>query len=69
MLTEGLDDFVVYCDASILGLGVVLMQRGHLIAYTSRQLKPHEANYPTHDFELGVVMFALMIWRHYLYGV
>ena len=45
------------------------MQRGHVIAYASRQLKPHEANYPTHELELGVVVFALKIWRHYLYGV
>ena len=45
------------------------MQRGHVIAYASRQLKPHEANYPTHDLELGAVVFALKIWRHYLYGV
>ena len=68
-LPEGLEDIVVYCDASILGLGVVLMQRGHVIAYASRQLKPHKANYPTHDLELGAVVFALKIWRHYLYGV
>ena len=68
-LPEGMEDFVVYCDASISGLGAVLMQRGHVIAYVSRQLKPHEANYPTHDLELGAVVFALKIWRHYLYGV
>ena len=68
-LPEGVEDFVVYCDASISGLGAVLMQRGHVIAYASRQLKPHEANYPTHDLELGAVVFALKIWRHYLYGV
>ncbi|KAJ9556410.1 hypothetical protein OSB04_011024 [Centaurea solstitialis] len=59
----------VYCDASHLGLGCVLMQRGRVIAYASRQLKPHEANYPTHDLELAAVIFALKIWRHYLYGV
>ena len=69
VLPEGVDDFVVYCDASISGLGAVLMQRGRVIAYASRQLKPHEANYPTHDLELGAVVFALKIWRHYLYGV
>ncbi|XP_052622433.1 uncharacterized protein LOC128127784, partial [Lactuca sativa] len=68
-LPEGMEDFVVYCDASISGLGAVLMQRGHVIAYASRQLKPHEARYPTHDLELGAVVFALKIWRHYLYGV
>ena len=68
-LPEGVDDMVVYCDASHQGLGAVLMQRGKVIAYASRQLKPHEGNYPTHDLELGAVVFALKIWRHYLYGV
>ncbi|GKC87449.1 putative reverse transcriptase domain-containing protein [Tanacetum coccineum] len=58
----------MYCDASGLGLGCVLMQRGKVIAYASRQLKIHEKNYTTHDLELGVVVFALKIWRHYLYG-
>nr|GEZ44908.1 putative reverse transcriptase domain-containing protein [Tanacetum cinerariifolium] len=66
-LPEGSDDFVVYCDASIKGLGAVLMQREKLIAYGSRQLKVHEKNYTTHDLELGAVVFALKIWRHYLY--
>ncbi|KAJ9539354.1 hypothetical protein OSB04_032087 [Centaurea solstitialis] len=68
-LPEGVEDMSVYCDASHLGLGCVLMQRGRVIAYASRQLKPHEANYPTHDLELAAVVFALKIWRHYLYGV
>ncbi|GJU74570.1 hypothetical protein Tco_1265975 [Tanacetum coccineum] len=67
-LPEGSDDFVVYCDASIKGLGAVLMQRMKVIAYASRQLKVHEKNYTTHDLELGAVVFALKIWRHYLYG-
>ncbi|GJY86736.1 putative reverse transcriptase domain-containing protein [Tanacetum coccineum] len=67
-LPEGSDDFVVYCDASIKGLGAVLMQRTKVIAYASRQLKIHEKNYTTHDLELGAVVFALKIWRHYLYG-
>ncbi|GJY28508.1 putative reverse transcriptase domain-containing protein [Tanacetum coccineum] len=67
-LPERKDDFVVYCDASNQGLGVVLMQREKVIAYASRQLKPHEKNYTTHDLELGAVVFALKIWRHYLYG-
>jgi len=62
-------DFVVYSDASRSGLGCVLMQEGRVIAYTSRQLKTHEWNYLTHDLELAVVVFALKIWRHYLYGV
>ncbi|GJU07075.1 putative reverse transcriptase domain-containing protein [Tanacetum coccineum] len=67
-LPEGNDDFVVYCDASHQGLGAVLMQREKVIAYASRQLKPNEENYTTHDLELGAVVFALKIWRHYLYG-
>ncbi|GJU51934.1 reverse transcriptase domain-containing protein [Tanacetum coccineum] len=67
-LPEGNDDFIVYCDASLQGLGAVLMQREKVIAYASRQLKPHEENYTTHDLELGAVIFALKIWRHYLYG-
>ncbi|GJZ33762.1 putative nucleotidyltransferase, ribonuclease H [Tanacetum coccineum] len=66
-LPEGNDNFVVYCDASLQGLGAVLMQREKVIAYASRQLKPHEENYTTHDLELGAVIFALKIWRHYLY--
>ncbi|KAI3682772.1 hypothetical protein L1987_83010 [Smallanthus sonchifolius] len=64
-LPEGIENFVVYCDASHQGLGYVLMQREKVIAYASRQLKVHEKNYTTHDLELG---FALKIWRHYLYG-
>ncbi|GJZ10431.1 putative reverse transcriptase domain-containing protein [Tanacetum coccineum] len=67
-LPEGSKDFVVYCDASHKGLGVVLMQREKVIAYASWQLKVHEKNYTTHDLELGSVVFALKIWRHYLYG-
>ncbi|GJQ98150.1 putative reverse transcriptase domain-containing protein [Tanacetum coccineum] len=67
-LPDGPEDFVVYCNASRIGLGCVLMQRGKVIAYASRQLKIHEKNYTTHDLELGVVVFALKIWRHYLYG-
>nr|GEX16604.1 putative reverse transcriptase domain-containing protein [Tanacetum cinerariifolium] len=64
----GSEDFVVYCDASHKGLGDVLMQREKVIAYASRQLKVYEQNYTTHDLELGSVVFALKIWRHYLYG-
>ena len=60
--------FVVYSDASKCGLGCVLMQNGKVIAYASRQLKDYEKNYPTHDLELAAVVFALKIWRHYLYG-
>nr|GEY66779.1 putative reverse transcriptase domain-containing protein [Tanacetum cinerariifolium] len=68
-LLDGPEDFVVYCDASELGLGCVLMERGKVIAYASRQLKIHEKNYTTYDLELGAVMFALKILRHYLYGI
>ncbi|GKD99322.1 putative reverse transcriptase domain-containing protein, partial [Tanacetum coccineum] len=67
-LLEGSKDFIVYCDTSIKGLGAVLMQREKVIAYASRQLEIHEKNYTTHDLELGVVVFTLKIWRHYLYG-
>nr|GEZ20891.1 putative reverse transcriptase domain-containing protein [Tanacetum cinerariifolium] len=65
-LPEGSEDFIVYCDVSNKGLGAVLMQREKVISYASRQLKIHEKNYTTHDLELGVVVFALKIWRHYL---
>ncbi|GKB03046.1 putative reverse transcriptase domain-containing protein [Tanacetum coccineum] len=68
-LPEGSEDFIAYCDASKKGLGAVLMQREKVIAYASRQLKIHEKNYTTHDLELGAVVFALKIWRHYLYGI
>ena len=68
-LLEGNEGFVVYCDASRVGLGCVLMQHGKVIAYASRQLKVHEKNYPIHDLELTAVVFALKIWRHYLYVV
>ena len=61
-------NFVVYSDASKKGLGAILMQGGKVVAYASRQLKDHERNYPTHDLELAAVVFALKIWRHYLYG-
>lgn len=67
-LLESGEEYVMYCDASKSGLGCVLMQKGRVIAYASRQLKSHEENYPTHDLELGAVVFALKIWRHYLYG-
>ncbi|GJW25238.1 putative reverse transcriptase domain-containing protein [Tanacetum coccineum] len=66
-LTDGPEDFVVYYDASKKGFGCVLMQQGKVIAYASRQLKIHENNNTTYDLELGVVVFALKIWRHYLY--
>nr|GFC74579.1 putative reverse transcriptase domain-containing protein [Tanacetum cinerariifolium] len=65
-LPKGSEDFIVYCDALNKGLGAVLMQREKVISYASRQLKIHEKNYMTHDLELGAVVFALKIWRHYL---
>ena len=60
-------EYTLYSDASGIGLGCVLMQDGKMVAYASRQLKPHEQNYPTHDLELAMVVFALKIWRHYFY--
>ncbi|GJX77857.1 putative reverse transcriptase domain-containing protein [Tanacetum coccineum] len=69
VLPEGTKDMVVDSDASYSGLGCILMQRGKVIAYASRKLKKHEENYPTHDLEFAAVVFALKIWRHYLYGV
>ncbi|KAA0054088.1 ty3-gypsy retrotransposon protein [Cucumis melo var. makuwa] len=65
---DGSGSFVIYSDASKKGLGCVLMQQGKVVPYASRQLKSHEQNYPTHDLELAAVVFALKIWRHYLYG-
>ena len=59
----------MYSDASHQGLGCVLMQHGRVVAYTSRQLKPYEQNYPTHDLELSAVVFALKIWRYFLFLV
>ena len=67
-LPLGTKRFVVYSDASKRGLGCVLMQHGRVIAYASRQLKLHEVNYPVYNLELAVVVFALRVWRHYLYG-
>jgi hypothetical protein len=60
--------FDVFCDASGTRLGYVLMQEGHVIVYSSRQLRPHEEHYPTHDLELAAVVHALCTWRHYLLG-
>nr|GEZ33781.1 putative reverse transcriptase domain-containing protein [Tanacetum cinerariifolium] len=65
---EGTKNFVIYCDASLKGFGEVLMQGEKVITYASRQLKKHEENYMTYDLELGDVVFALRLWRHYLYG-
>nr|GFB71403.1 hypothetical protein [Tanacetum cinerariifolium] len=62
----GSEDCIIYCDALNKGLGAVLMQKEKVISYASRQLKIHEKNYTTHDLELGAVVFALKIWRHYL---
>ncbi|GKC14627.1 putative reverse transcriptase domain-containing protein [Tanacetum coccineum] len=68
-LPKGSENFIVYCDVSHKGLGAVLMQNEKVIAYDSRQLKIHEKNYTTHDLELGAMVFALKMWRHYLYGM
>ncbi|GKB96877.1 putative reverse transcriptase domain-containing protein [Tanacetum coccineum] len=69
VLPKGTEDFMVYCDMSLKGYGSVLMQREKMIAYGSRQLKVHEENYATHDLELEAIVFALRLWRHYLYGM
>ena len=61
-------EYVIFSDAPLNGLGCVLMQEGKVVAYASRQLKPHEKNYPTHDLEVVAIVFVLKIWRHYLYG-
>ena len=61
-------EYMVFSDASLNGLGCVLMQEGKVVAYASRQLNPHENNYPMHDLELAAIVFALKIWKHYLYG-
>ncbi|XP_072074016.1 uncharacterized protein [Arachis hypogaea] len=66
ILPEPHESFEVYCDASLKGLGCVLMQHRNVVAYASRQLRPHEVNYPTHDLELVAIVFALKIWRHHL---
>ena len=68
-LSEDTKVFVVYCYASRMGLGCVLMQHGKEVAYASRQLKVHHKNYPTRDLELVAMVFALNLCRHYLYGV
>ena len=63
------ENYTIYCDASMVGLGSIIMQAGKVIAYASRKLKVHEKNYPTLKLELEAVVFALKLWRHYLYGV
>ena len=68
-IPQGTEGFEIYCDASKQGLGVVLMQHDKVVAYASRQLKEYETRYPTHDMELAAVVFALKMWRYYLYGL
>ena len=68
MIPSGTGGFVIYSDASKKGLGCVLMQHDKVIAYASRQLKAYEGKYPTYDFQLAIIVFALKIWRHYLSG-
>ena len=65
---DGSGSYVIYSDASKKGLSCVLMQQAKVVFYTSRQSKSHEQNYTTHDLELTTIVFALKIWRHYLYG-
>ena len=60
-------EYMIFSDASLNGLVYVLMQEGKVVAYASRQLKPHERNYPTDDLELAAIVFAMKIWRHYFY--
>ena len=67
-LPSGSGGFIVFTDASNIGLGCALMQNDKVIAYGSRQLKDHEKNYATHYLELAAVVFTLKMWRHYLYG-
>ena len=62
-------EYILYSKVSRIGLGCVLMEDGKVVTYASKQLKPHEQNYPTHDLELVMVVFSLKIWQHYLYGV
>lgn len=69
VLPEGTECYAVYCNTSEVGLGCVLMQHGNVIAYGSRQLRPHEKNYPTHDLALAAIVFALKIWHNYFYRV
>ena len=68
-LTECGENYTIYSDASRVGFGCVITQGGIVIDYASRKLKVHEKNYPTHDLELAVVVFAYKLWRHYLYRV
>ena len=68
-LQEGTQDFLVYCDASRIGLGRILMKNGKVIDYASGQFKVHEKNYTTHDLKLATMVFSLKIWCYYLYGV
>ena len=67
-IPSNLGGFIIYSDASRKGLGCMLMEHGKVIAYASRQLKNYEQNYPTYDLEMAAVVFALKIWRHYLFG-
>jgi hypothetical protein len=58
--------FLIYCNASGQGLGCVLMQDDHVVAYASRQLREHDEKYLTHDLELAAIVHALKIWRYYI---
>ena len=67
MIPDDSRNFVVYSDASQNDMGCMLMQNERVVSYISRQLKPHKRNYPTHDLKIAAVVFALKMWRHYLY--
>ena len=66
-MPKPIGDFMVCIDASLEGMGAVLMQDGQVIAYESRKLKEHELNYPTHDLELAAIVHALVRWRHFFW--
>ena len=68
VILDGMGEYTMYCDASHQEMGCVFMQHSRVIVYASRKLKSHKQNYPTYDLELAIVIFALEIWRHYLYG-
>ena len=69
LLPEGNEVFVVYCKASRVAFGCVLIQHVKVIVYASRKLKVYEKNYPTHDLELATIVLVLIIWIYYLYRV
>lgn len=65
---QGVEGFIIYINVFNQGYGAILMQHGKVIVYASRYLKVQKRNYPTHDLGLWAIVFALKVWRHYLYG-